>query len=189
MKALKAFSEANTDKGYVHGYDRFYDEIFQDFTPDSLLEIGVKQGRSLSAWRIMFPKCDITGIDITDKDFIKEQIQFAQAKIIIGNSTKSQILDKTDRNYDVIIDDGSHYYKDIMRTFKNFHTKFNNYYVIEDWHYDLNFIKKFLNSYGYHNVSFHKSVRSRIPVLERAIFRTKKKESRIIDQNMIIIKR
>ncbi len=189
MKAFRAFSQAKTDKGYVHGYDRFYDEIFQDFTPNSLLEIGVKQGRSLSAWRIMFPECYITGIDITNKDFIKKQIQFAQAKIIIENSTKPQILEKIDSSYDVIIDDGSHYYKDILRTFKNFHTKFNNYYVIEDWHYDLNFIKKFLNSYGYYNVSFHKSDRSRIPVLERNVFRTKKKGTRIIDQHMIIIKR
>jgi hypothetical protein len=189
MKAFRAFAMSKCDKGHVHGYDRYYDEIFEDYTPNSLLEVGIKKGNSLVAWRLMFPKCDITGIDMTDEAFSMKHINYVEAKIIIEDSTKPQVLNKIEDNYDIIIDDGSHYYRDILRTFKNLHTKFNNYYIIEDWYYDLNFIKKFLNSYGYHNVSFYKSDRSRITIPEKAIFRTKKRGSRIIDQNMIIIKR
>lgn len=189
MRAFRAFSQANTDKGYVHGYDRFYDEIFKDYTPDSLLEVGIKCGHSLAAWRIMFPNCDISGIDITDNEFSKKKINFAQAKIIIGDATKKETTDKLEKNYDVIIDDGSHYYKDIIKTFQNLNTKFNRYYIIEDWHYDTDIARKFLNNYGFNKVSFHLSNRSRLQIEERRIFKSKKKNLIKINQIMIIIER
>ena len=189
MRAFRAFSQAATDKGYVHGYDRYYDKLFKTYTPDSLLEIGVKGGRSLTAWRIMFPECSITGVDITDKEFSKRLIKFSQAKIVVEDATKPEIVNILDNNYDVIVDDGSHYYKDIIKSFKLLHNKFNKYYIIEDWHYDLDIAKKFLNKHGYHNVTFHLSSRSKMLVQERAIFKTKRKNLIKIDQNMIVIKR
>lgn len=189
MRAFRAFAQAATDKGFIHGYDRYYDDLFENYTPDSLLEIGVKEGQSLAAWRIMFPKCDITGVDITDREFYHQFLNFSQAKIVLGDSTKPETVNRLDSKYDVIIDDGSHYYKDIMKSFKLLHTKFNKYYIIEDWHYDVDIARKFLNNYGYHNVSFHLSRRSRLLVEERIIFRSRKKDLIKIDQNLIIIKR
>ncbi len=189
MKCKEAFLQTDTDKGFSHGYDRFYDLIFNDYKPESLLEVGIKRGNSIAAWRLMFPECMLTGIDITDKSFQKDLIEFSKMQVIIGNSTEPEILEKLDKSYDVIIDDGSHYYKDIAKTFKNLHTKFNKYYIIEDWYYDLNMAKKFINKYGFFNVSFYKSIQSNIKVPEAAIFKTKRKTSITIDQNLIIIKR
>lgn len=185
MKAERAFAEAGTDKGVIHGYDRFYDELFENYIPDSLLEIGIKGGHSLAAWKLLFPKCNITGIDIKNAEFTKKLIAFSNAKIIIEDSTKF----KSKINYDVIVDDGSHYYKDIMKTFLNLHTNFKKYYIIEDWHYDLDIARRFLNKHGYHNISFHLSNRSRLLVEEKIIFKTKSEKLIRIDQNMIVIKR
>jgi cephalosporin hydroxylase len=189
MKIRTAFLEANTDKGRIHEYDRFYDIIFNNYAPKSLLEIGIKTGSSLSAWKILFPECNIFGIDITNNNFNPARIKFSDAKIIIGDATKIEIVDKLEKDYDVIIDDGSHYYKDIIKTFKLFHTRFNKYYIIEDWHYDLDIAKKFLNSYGYYNINFYKSKRSEMTIPKRDIFRTKSNNYIKIDQNMIVVSR
>lgn len=189
MKVGQAFSKAKCDKGYVHGYDRYYDQIFEDFIPDSLLEVGISSGNSLYAWKMLFANCNIHGIDITKRRFNKKLISYSKAKITIADSTKPNIKDKIKDNYDIIIDDGSHYYKDIMRTFKNLHTKFNRYYIIEDWYYDKAMIERYINKFGFYNVSFHISDNSKIPVKDSVLFRCKRKTSSIIDQNMIIIKR
>lgn len=189
MKTLDAFSSSDTDKGILHGYNRYYDEIFKDFSPDSLLEIGIKKGNSLAAWKMLFPNCDLYGLDITNKNFQNDLIEFSDAKITIGNSTKLETANKFSNTYDVIIDDGSHYYKDMMRTFSLFHTKFSRYYVIEDYVYDLNLARQFISSFGYNNISFYKSKRSNIFVPRSAIFRTKSRKSIRIDQTLIVISR
>ena len=44
-----AFLQTGTDKYQDHGYDRWYAEVFKDYTPNSLLEIGIKQGRSIAS--------------------------------------------------------------------------------------------------------------------------------------------
>ena len=189
MKAFRAFAKTNCDKGYVHGYDRYYDEIFEDYIPNSLLEIGISSGNSLAAWRLMFPKCDIWGIDITAKYFFKKNINFANANIVIADSTKLETVQKLKSNYDVIIDDGSHYYKDTMRNFKNFHNKFNNYYIIEDYYYDVDLAKKFINNFGYDNITFYKSSRAILKLPNNRLYKSRKKTFSVIRQNMIIIKR
>lgn len=189
MKSLKAFSLSNTDKGKWHGYDKYYDEVFKDYVPNSLLEIGVKRGNSLAAWKMLFPNCDLHGLDITNREFESNLIEFSGAKITIGNSTKLEVANKFVNIYDVIIDDGSHYYKDMMRTFKHFHTKFEKYYIIEDYVYDLELARQFISNFGYHNISFYKSNRSNITIPKNAIFRTKSKKIITIDQSLIVIKR
>lgn len=189
MRSIKAFTLSDTDKGNWHGYDKYYDLIFKDFTPKSLLEIGIKRGNSLAAWKMLFPSCDLYGLDITNKEFETDLIAFSEAKITIGNSTKRKVADKFQDSYDVIIDDGSHYYKDMMRTFGHFHTKFNKYYIIEDYVYDLNLARQFISSFGYNNISFYKSRRSNISVPRSAIFRTKSKKLININQTLIVIER
>jgi cephalosporin hydroxylase len=188
-KAFSAFSQARTDKGYVHGYDNHYDKMFEDYDPDSLLEIGVKAGHSLTAWRIMFPDCKITGIDITNKKFVKNKINFSQAEIILEDSTKPEILNKLKSNFDVIIDDGSHYYKDIMRTFDLLHTRFNKYYVIEDYCYDLDMAKKFLNERGYYDISFYDSKSPKRAISKMGIYRTSSEDKIVVNQKLIVIRR
>lgn len=190
MNTKQAFHLTLCDKGFIHEYYRFYDEIFRNFCPESLLEIGIMNGRSLASWRLRFPKCKITGIDISDEKFNSKLINFSQSEIIIADSTKPTISDKIKETHDVIIDDGSHYYRDIMRTFKNLHNKFNHYYIIEDYYYDIDLARQYINKLGFTDVNFYTSKNSNIKIADRRIFTHKTtKKYRIIDQNLIVIKR
>ena len=81
-KVVAAFQSANTDKWSVHGYQHMYAEVLED-NFDSLLEIGVLTGRSLVAWRHLYPKATIWGIDITDKKFKPELLEYADPQNII----------------------------------------------------------------------------------------------------------
>lgn len=127
----ESFDLANTDKGYYHQYEYMYANIFANFIPDSILEIGVKEGNSILAWQQLFPKANITGMDITKKNLVTK-LPF---KYLIGSSTTFDV--STLGNFDVIIDDGSHRVEDQIETFKNFKDKFNYYYIVED----VNFVK------------------------------------------------
>jgi hypothetical protein len=91
-KIENAFLTAKTDKAKTHGYHAPYSEIFSRVEPKSILEVGVKQGRSLAAWRMLFPNAKISGIDITNRSFESEMIEFANAEIVIEDSTKPNIL-------------------------------------------------------------------------------------------------
>lgn len=159
-----AFHQTETDKGYTHDYDKWYDVIFKNYTPNSLLEIGVMSGRSLAAWKIVFPNCAITGLDITNKRFDPKYIKMADAKTVIGNSTKPEIKDSITESYDVIIDDGSHYYKDIIATWENFSDKFNYVYVMEDVMFEKECILNAIRSRGYNNIKIYPSSRQAVSV-------------------------
>ena len=93
-----AFDLANTDKGYYHNYEYMYANIFANFIPDSILEIGVKEGNSILAWQQLFPKANITGIDIAKKNLVTK-LPF---KYLIGSSITFDV--STLGNFDVVID-------------------------------------------------------------------------------------
>ena len=129
MRIKDAFQASLTDKNGSHDYDIVYEKIFTD-PPKSLLEVGVYKGHSLFAWATLFPYCELTGIDITDKRF-DASVDASGAKIILYDSTDLGIRDLVS-TYETIIDDGSHFYKDIISTFENLHDRFTKTYVIED---------------------------------------------------------
>lgn len=158
-----AFDQTRTDKGYTHSYETGYKFVFQDFTPTSLLEVGIKQGRSLAAWKILFPECDITGVDITDKEFRNDYLKIAQSKNIICDSTKPELLQLLEPSYDVIIDDGSHFYLDIEKTFDLLKYRFKHAYVVEDSMYGTEVLVAYAKSLGY-KVTLFPSPRRDIPV-------------------------
>ena len=158
-----AFNLAGTDKGYTHKYETGYEFVFKDFSPTSLLEIGIKQGRSLAAWKILFPGCSITGVDITDEDFRDKFLEIAQSKNIICDSTKPELLQLLDPIYDVIIDDGSHFYLDIEKTFDLLKYRFKHAYVVEDSMYGTEVLVAYAKSLGY-KVTLFPSPRRNIPV-------------------------
>lgn len=159
-----AFDQANTDKGYTHSYQTGYEFVFQKFNPTSLLEVGIKQGRSLAAWKILFPKCNITGVDITDKEFRDEYLKMAQSKNIICDSTKPELLQFLEPSYDVIIDDGSHFYLDIEKTFDLLKYRFNHAYVVEDSMYGTEVLVAYAKSLGYNVTLFPSPKKQNIPV-------------------------
>ncbi len=158
-----AFTEFKTDKGSAHGYERYYKDVLSEDTK-SLLEIGIKAGRSLRAWRHLLPNALLYGIDITDKLFDRKIVNEANVNIVITDSTMIGAGDLLPQNFDVIIDDGSHNYKDVIATFENYHNKFNKFYVIEDAMYKQEEVVEFIKSKGYNKVKMLPSYTKNVPV-------------------------
>lgn len=138
-----------------HGYDLMYSDIL-DQNIKSILEIGIKKGASLAAWRDLYPHIDLYGIDITDKEQIKENIEYAGAITTIKDSTEKGIEDYF-KKVDLIIDDGSHIPEDQIKTFQNFKDKFRKCYVIEDVVHKLYDVITAVKNEGFEHFSIYKS--------------------------------
>jgi len=129
------FNKHKTDKSLYHDYHIPYSENLSKYENKEikLLEIGVRDGCSLRAWKELFPKATIYGMDIDSSCKILEKEGF---HIIIGNQNNKEYLDLFGNNqFDVIIDDGSHFNKHIINTFNHlFHKnlKPGGIYIIED---------------------------------------------------------
>ena len=118
----------------ISGFIQLYEKYFLPFRElkINILEIGVDNGDSLRIWREYFPNANICGIDIDKKDFI-----INNTNIIQGDQSDYNFLNtlvNKYKNFDIIIDDGSHKSKHIISSF-NFLFPFlnnNGLYVIED---------------------------------------------------------
>lgn len=125
-----AFDCFGSDKKDHHGYEDFYSEILSKDI-HSLLEIGVYEGASLAAFRSLLPSAKIYGLDPRTRKFNSDLLKYADAEIVLADSTDSASADLIE-NVDLIIDDGDHYIESQIKTFENFKDRFNKYYVIED---------------------------------------------------------
>lgn len=139
-----AFNEFNCDKGTnhpdKHSYAPMYARVFNTIVPTSLLEIGVKRGRSIAAWKKLFPEARIAGLDLEDVLNVDDGYVglFPRApaldtwELYRGDSTLAETAASISGTFDVIVDDGSHRWEDQLNTFKSFIGKCNDIYVIED---------------------------------------------------------
>lgn len=137
-KSLTALGLINeTDKAYSHNYTNFYESRLQHLRAEkiNLLEIGVAFGNSLKMWRDYFYNGSIYGAD-NRHTFEGERITtalFNQADIKQYDS----LFSGTD--FDVIIDDASHYMFDqqfcFVKMFKRL--KPGGIYILEDLHTSL----------------------------------------------------
>lgn len=131
-----------TDK-LEHGYIPFYEKHLPK-NPKRILEIGVKEGKSLAMWAEYFPEAEIHGLDLFEENkqqsvynFLWEQkiMTYEKENIYLekGNQCDWRILEELRKyDFDVIIDDGSHNARDQMITFFGL---FNGkHYFIEDLH-------------------------------------------------------
>lgn len=123
-----AFEKYGSDKA-KHGYAEFY-AAHMPVNPKSILEIGVKGGASIRAWRELYPSATIIGLDLFEEYPIPE----IDAKFIKGDQTNYLVLQHIREVYnpDVIIDDGSHNSRDQMISFFGLFT--GKDYFIEDLH-------------------------------------------------------
>lgn len=146
------FNKYGSDKDR-NGYTPFYDSLFKGLRQDpvALLEIGIgtmipgapssmvgyslpgyAPGGSLRAWRDYFPNGDINGCDI------QQDTQFTEERITtrLANSTSRAEVDAVlgDKQFDIIIDDGSHYDEHQVQTLRNLwhRVKPGGFYIIED---------------------------------------------------------
>ncbi len=127
---------------YLPLYDKIFAPLRQRGLPISLLEIGVNNGGSLETWKRYFPKqSEIIGVDINP---ICEQLEFSEGiSFHLGSATDWAFIDNRfgDKQFDVIIDDGSHVPHDVVATFNIMfpRLKWGGLYIVEDtstayWH-------------------------------------------------------
>ena len=124
-----------------HGYTKYYYEQFKHLKDDSLilLEFGVHKGASLKMWSEFFKNGAIIGVDDgSSGDLLKDYPD--HRNITFMERSQSNLLDlnyltKITR-YNIIIDDGSHYSQDIVKTFQTMFMSLapQGIYVIEDLH-------------------------------------------------------
>lgn len=130
------FIEFSSDKK-DHGYFIPYGEHLPE-TCSSLLEIGCLKGASLYCWNKLYgADCDIHTIDLfgdpanmsvracRDAGFVPHE----------GNQSNLPFLSTIHKQFEIIVDDGSHLAEDMIESFKHLfvnNTKSDGLYVIED---------------------------------------------------------
>jgi len=139
------------DKG--HGYSIFYEKKFEKLKNNkiNILEIGSYSGASAAAFAKYFSDSNIFCFDINISNFKYKSKNIHVFGLDINNEKKvKKTFDKIFlkygiKNFDIIIDDGSHNLSDILFGLKLFYhlVKKNGLYVIEDF--------KHPNYYQYNN--------------------------------------
>lgn len=143
-KIAEAFDKFGTDKGnHRHGYQYMYSVLFNHYlkSPFSILEIGIKRGKSLKAWASLFPNAEIVGID-RDLSLVDPDVaSFPNITVIELDSRKNIFKDgesvpekyrRLRNKFDLIIDDGSHKANDQVWTLRTWFNRSKYAYVIED---------------------------------------------------------
>ncbi len=157
------FSKENRDG---HGYSKYYINHLGKFRNKkvNILEIGSYAGASAAAFTKYFYNSKVFCFDVNISNFKYKSKNIEVFGLDINNKKKvieeiNKIFKKNHINsFDVIIDDGSHYLSDILKSL-NFFFKFlnkNGYYIIEDfklpnyyqYNRDINhiFVDEFLNN-------------------------------------------
>lgn len=131
-----------TDK-INYGYLKVYNEYFKEIKNNqiNILELGVLDGASALAWRIFFNNANIYGLDIEDKTNIFNSL-WGNTRFFLGDQSNELHIDylietvktSTGKGFDIIIDDGSHFQYDMMKSLGLLypHLNSNGIYIIED---------------------------------------------------------
>ena len=122
MSLKKIFVKHKCDK-YFHKYDLVYDNYLSKLKNKKLkiLEIGISDGASLKAWSEYFRKSEIVGFDIKKINLRKKKLLKKSIKVYTGSQSDKKFIDFLIHKYkrfDIIIDDGSHFPKDVIKSFK-----------------------------------------------------------------------
>lgn len=147
------FTKYGSDK-QLNGYSPLYTTLFVPYQqkPIHFLEIGIgtmipnapssmvgyalqhyRPGGSLRSWRDFFENGLIFGMDIqVDTQFIEERI-----KTYLCDSTNQSDVDSLlpkHLHFDIILDDGNHYYEAQLKTLSNMYPRLKKggIYIIED---------------------------------------------------------
>lgn len=123
-----------------HDYLRFYDREWSKWRdePIRLLEIGLNVGASIKLWLQYFSKAMIHGVDINEFSPKVELPDPSRFTFTRGSTFDpyflQRFLENNPEQFDVIIDDGSHFSGPIIMAFTYLwpHVKPGGYYVIED---------------------------------------------------------
>jgi hypothetical protein len=125
-----------TDKAYDHQFTEAYDEYFQKYTNPRLLEIGVYNGASLQTYNEYFDyKCTLIGMDNGEQ--LGSIPDHENISIVIADQSRAEELaSRAEGEFDIILDDGSHFVEHQINCFKALigKVKKGGIYIIEDLH-------------------------------------------------------
>jgi cephalosporin hydroxylase len=125
------------DHDILETYNRLFNEILPLFVPNRIMEIGVNRGGSLAMWRHRF-HCEVLGVDTVDNVSPAMKAHLNHTDGISLNKADATNTEFMHQLFDLIIDDGSHRFSDILAAFKILwcHVRTGGLYVIEDWRSD-----------------------------------------------------
>ncbi len=122
-------------ENYLDIYEAEFARFRQRTAPVAMLEIGVQDGGSLEIWQKAMPAGSrITGIDVDPR---VASLRYAPGiEVLVGDGTDPSALQAMlrERQFDVVIDDGSHQSRDVIATFEAIFPRLHpgGLYVIED---------------------------------------------------------
>ena len=134
---LEELGEKHLPTKMYCNYLRRYWLLFKDIRLDvrKVVEIGVQSGKSVRMWAEFFSNATIHGLDIDESCKVHTHDRI---KVTIADSTNPDDVRRfaTDvgGDIDIVIDDGSHWYRDQIDSFRNLfpHLKHGGLYAIED---------------------------------------------------------
>lgn len=130
LKSCLGNNKIFDDRVGLRGYNRVYSlHMKQDDAPN-LLEIGIRTGYGLRAWKDYFDESEIAGVDIS---FSWIQADVSDCTLYKASTTESEFW-KDKPEYDYIIDDGDHDPVAQVNTMEYAmeHLVFGGLYFIED---------------------------------------------------------
>lgn len=109
MNLRECFDKHGCDKGSRHGYERFYEPIFEPIRnePIRLLEIGIFRGSSIAAWLDYFPRASVIGVDTFGRVPPSEIPILRDQRVSFWACDSTALAPQIDK-VDFVIDDGSH---------------------------------------------------------------------------------
>lgn len=132
----QAAKASGTDKGVVHGYQRFYPLVLSQLSrrePFTIVEIGYGNGASIPMWQSLFPNAFLVCID-------KDVAQSGDGYVVIQadqSDTRSIMaaMAEIEGPVRLIIDDGSHHPQHQLSSFSILFESLlepGGHYIIED---------------------------------------------------------
>jgi hypothetical protein len=135
-----------SDKGSIHDYLKFYDELFKAHRDRdiNLFEVGYQYGGSCELWRRYFSKATIRAIDIKrweptkDREGLMLYNKFIEptGRVTLDIMNVNDLTDDYFKDFkpDIAIDDGSHLLTDQIAFVKKVypHLREFGYLIVED---------------------------------------------------------
>ena len=132
----ESFVKYGTDKHGYHTYTGVYSSLFKDLSKvRNVLEVGIHLGASIRAWKDVFEFAEIVGVDNNPNRFIFDD-RIMSMYLDQGNNPSIESFKKiySDTEFDLIVDDGCHFFAETYNTFIHLleKTRVGGFYVIED---------------------------------------------------------
>lgn len=139
----------NTDKAYLHDFCNSYEKELNKNIKE-LWEIGVLDGASLRMWSDYYPEAKIVGYDLNNKSHLTFNSN-VEVKLLDQENIEQLSKLTTNKNVDIIVDDGSHIIEHQIKSFEMLFDclKSGGQYVLEDLHTSTNVHDA--NEYVFHN--------------------------------------